>query len=39
MIDIPGADIDGPQGLRSHPSTHPITREFMLYFLGSEEHE
>lgn len=39
MIDIPGADIDGPRGLRSHPSTHPITREFTLYLLGDVEKE
>lgn len=36
MIDIPGTGIDGPQGLRSHPSTCPVTREFTLYRLGNE---
>ena len=37
MIDIPGTDIDGPRGLRSHPSTRPIAREFSLYLLDTEE--
>jgi hypothetical protein len=37
MIDIPGTDIDGPQGLRSHPSTRPIAREFTLYLLDTGE--
>jgi hypothetical protein len=36
MIDIPGADLDGPRGLRSHPSTRPITREFALYRLKAD---
>jgi hypothetical protein len=39
MIDIPGTDIDGPRGLRSHPSTRPITREFALYRLNPDEQE
>jgi hypothetical protein len=36
MIDIPGAGLDGPRGLRSHPSTRPITREFALYRLKAD---
>jgi hypothetical protein len=39
MIDIPGADIDGPLGLRFHPSTRPITREFALCRLHADEQE
>jgi hypothetical protein len=39
MIDIPDTDIDSPQGLRFHPSTRPITREFTLYLLDAEEQE
>lgn len=37
LIDVPGTDIDGPLGLRSHPSTRPITREFTPYLLGPDE--
>jgi hypothetical protein len=37
VIDIPGTLADGPLGLRFHPSTRPITREFTLYLLGPEE--
>lgn len=37
MIDIPGTDIDGPRGLRSHHSTRPIAREFTLYLIDTEE--
>lgn len=36
MIDMPGTDIDGPLGLRFHPSTRPITREFALYRLSAD---
>lgn len=39
VIDIPGTDIDGPQGLRYHSSTRPITREFTLYLLDAEEQD
>lgn len=35
MIDIPGAGIDGPRGLRSHEVTRPIIRKFTLYRLES----
>jgi hypothetical protein len=35
MIDIPGAGIDGPRGLRSHQVTRPVIREFTLYCLES----
>jgi len=37
MIDIPGADIDGLLGLRCHPSTRPVTREFALYRLSADQ--
>jgi hypothetical protein len=39
MIDVPGTCIDGPRGLRFHPSTRPITREFALYRLNADEQE
>ena len=37
IIEIPSAGTDGPQGLRSHPSTRPIARQFTLYRLGNKE--
>jgi hypothetical protein len=39
LIDIPGTDIDGPRGLRCHPSTRPITREFALHRLNTDKQE
>jgi hypothetical protein len=37
MIDIPGTDIDGPRGLRSHPCIRPVMREFAFYRLKADE--
>ena len=36
LIDIPGADPDGPRGLRSHSATKPIVREFELYTFAGQ---